>query len=143
MYAIVHAGVPCNTWSSARFLDADKPGFPKPMRTRDYPSGGDPAYPLSVAEAKKCKKHTKIFLRAVAVLHCASVKPSYGLIALENPKDYQGWPKPSIFNTDETRHLREVSGGRDFVFDQCRFGPEYMTPTQILSNADLCALEIT
>ena len=119
-YAIIHAGVPCNTWSSARFLDADKPGFPKPMRTRDYPYGGDPAYPLNAAEARKCRKHTEIFFRTVILLHCASVKPLCGIIGLENPKDYKEHPKPSIFNTDEARHLREVSGAQDFVFDQCR-----------------------
>ena len=132
----MHAGVPCNTWSSARFLDCDKPGYPKPMRTRDFPYGGDPAYPLSRAEARKCEMHTKIFRRTIEILECASAG-SRAIIGLENPKDPGVAPKPSIFVTSEVNRLRDVSGSKDFVFDQCMFTLDYKKPTQVLSNADL------
>ena len=85
VYVIVHAGVPCNTWSAARFLNCDKPGYPKPMRTRTFPCGGDPGYPMTKAQTAKCDRHTEIFRRTVTLLKFAA--QAGAVIGLENPED--------------------------------------------------------
>ena len=36
VYHIIHAGPPCNTWSTARSPLPRRPGDPKPMRTRGF-----------------------------------------------------------------------------------------------------------
>ena len=101
--------------------------------------GGDPAYPLSKADAAKCDKHTEIFRRTINILECAA-GVGKSVIAMENPADPGRQPMPSVFATEEARVLRNVSGAKDFVFDQCMFGLEYRKATQILSNADLSSL---
>ena len=119
VYVIVHAGVPCNTWSAARFLNCDKPGYPKPMRTRTLPFGGDPSYPMTKAQAAKCDRHSEIFRRTVILLKCAS--EAGAVVGLENPEEPGEDAKPSILYTDECKDLADASGSKSVKFDQCRF----------------------
>ena len=93
-FHVVHAGPPCNTWSSARFILPRRQDGPKPLRTRDYPYGGDPDYPLGAADAKKVKDHNLILNRTVELLKMAHHSSSRATIGMENPADPKVHPSP-------------------------------------------------
>ena len=130
VFDIIHSGSPCSTWSRARWR---RPG-PPILRTRLCPYGGDPSIPeVSAKEALKRDVHTILFRRSFELCSAVACSPSQGKQGTENPAD-PGAPYPSIFATSEAEEVRRKTSAEDVVFHQCRFGLEFVKPTQVMSN---------
>ena len=123
---IMHAGLPCNTWTMLRHL---QPG-PVPLRNRQnlYGLPG-----LSDGMNQKVEEHNELLRRTATIARTLDI--AGGLYGIENPDDPGCEPYPSVFLTKEMQGLVTHHHGKDAIFDQCPFGLAVKKATRIRTNA--------
>lgn len=120
LLGVVHAGPPCSTFSSVRFV----PGGPRPLRTRDCLLGisGLPSIMQQRCDEveRTCGLFTSIGRR--------------GITSLEHPEDRGRPPYPSIWIMDCVKAYMASVRGESVRVDMCRYGLSSMKPTRVAGH---------
>ncbi len=123
----VVAGPPCETWSTARFVD----GGPPPLRSRDAP-WAKPG--LSIFQLRQLDLSNRLL--HVAILFTLDVLVAGGAAVLEHPaltSLHELHLAPSIWLLPYIQVLLAHTHVRTCSFDQCSLGAPARKPTTLLS----------
>ena len=124
-----HAGPPCETHSTARWLPAVDNIFPRPLRTNQDPWGCDHR---QLHEVWQCHVGTILMLAAIRILTWIYVYG--GSISLEHPKGDNDSPvKWSIWKSSFLRQLLLAADAKLTTFLQGPLGQNFPKPTTIFA----------
>ena len=124
-----HAGPPCETYSTARWLTPEDGIFPRPLRTSQDPWGC--GY-RQLHEVWQCHVGTILMLAAIRIL--AWIYVFGGSISLEHPKgDSESPMKWSIWKSGFLRQLLLAADAQLTTFLQGPLGQNFPKPTTIFS----------
>ena len=117
VFAGVHAGPPCSTWSAILHSGSGPPY----VRTRECPWGRPDLEEIVGAEkhAERLAWGTWYLLCAYFALHCVAY--TGGSCSLEHPQDRGHPPYPSIWDLPETEALESVDHPRGLVYQRVHF----------------------
>ena len=126
-----HGAPPCETFTLARWMDVGTPGFPQPMRTKDYPYG---LPEMSLRELIQCINGGSLFLQVFGLLML--VFAAGGAVTLEHPRgpqdpDHLAW---TVWASSMMRRFLLEGDVQMFSFVQGPLGRPFWKPTTLMAG---------